>query len=141
LGLYNMDEGAFELQGAWSDQSMNVLSRPARDGSNYGFVVTRFQLTDGQTLEAFADKQLQDHSQMLRGYELVGRRASVIGKLPAIEAKIRWIDDKNAMFHYLAYVSYFGRVIMFTASSYARNAEDCEQVVTHILSTAKFRER
>ena len=35
MGLYNIDEGAFELPGTWSDQSINVLGRPAPDGSNY----------------------------------------------------------------------------------------------------------
>jgi hypothetical protein len=141
VGLYNIDEGVFELPGSWSDQTINVLGRPAPDGSNFGIVVTRFQLLDGQSVEAFADKHLQDHSQMLRGFELLGRRSSVIGSLAAVEAKIRWVDDAHAMFHHLAFVGYYGRVVVFTASSYAKNAEDCEKLMSRVLATAKFRER
>ena len=141
MGLYNIDEGAFELPGTWSDQSINVLGRPAPDGSNFGLVVTRFALQDGQNLEAFADKHVEDHAQTLRGFELLGRRAGVIGKLPAVEAKIRWLNDTHAMFHYLAFVGYYGRVVVLTASSYASNSEECEKLMTRVLATARFRER
>src|SRR5262249_2774368 len=136
----NIDEGAFELPGAWRDESINVLGHPAPDGSNFGIVVTRFAL-DGQSLEAFADKHLAAHAQTLRGFELLGRRASVVGNLPAVEAKIRWVDDKNAMFHHMAFIAYYGRVVLFTGSSYAKNSEDCEKLLAKVLSTAKFRER
>lgn len=141
MGLYNIDEGVFELPGAWSDQTITVLSHPAPDGSNFGLVVTRSQLQEGQTLHAFADKHLDDHAKTLRGFELIGRRESTIGKLPAVEVKIRWINDARAMFHQLAFVAYYGRVLTFTASSWAQNAEACEKLMTRVLSTAKFRER
>lgn len=141
MGLYNMDEGVFELPGTWSDQSINVLGHPAPDGSNFGLVVTRVGLQEGQSLEAFADKNLADHAQTLRGFELLGRRAGVVGNLPSVEAKIRWVDGTHAMFHQLAYVAYYGRVVTFTASSYAKNAEECEKLLTRVLATAKFRER
>ena len=118
-----------------------MLSRPAPDGSNFGLVVTRSQLPEGQSLAAFADKHLDDHAKALRGFELLGKRQSVIGNLPAIEVKVRWIDEKNAMFHHLAFVAYYGRVLVFTASSYAKNAEDCEKLITLVLASAKFRER
>ncbi len=104
-------------------------------------MVTRFALQDGQSLEEFADKHVEDHAQTLRGFELLGRRAGLIGKLAAVEAKIRWINDANAMFHYLAFVGYYGRVVVLTASSYARNSEDCEKLMTRVLATARFRER
>jgi hypothetical protein len=141
MGLYNIDEGVFELPGSWRDESITVLGHPAPDGSSFGIVVTRFQLADGQSLEAFADKHLAQHAQTLRGFELLGRRAGVVGNLPAVEAKIRWVDAKHAMFHQLAFVAYYGRVVLFTASSYAKNAEDCEKLLGRVLSTAKFRER
>jgi hypothetical protein len=141
VGLYNVDEGVFELPGKWSDQSITVLGHPAPDGSNFGIVITRFQLLDGQSVEAFAEKHLADHAQTLRGFELIGRRASIVGNLPAVEAKIRWVDGAHAMFHHLAFVAYYGRVVVFTASSYAKNAEDCEKLLGKVLSTAKFRER
>jgi hypothetical protein len=141
VGLYNIDEGAIDLPGAWSDQSINVLGQPVGDGSNFGIVVTRFDLQEAQTVEAFANKHLEDHAQILRGFELLGRRNAVIGNLPAVEAKIRWIDGANAMFHYIAFVAYYQRVVLFTASSYAKNAEACEKLTVRILATAKFRER
>jgi len=141
VGLYNIDEGVIDLPGTWSDQSINVLGRPAPDGSNFGLVVTRFLLQDGQTLESFADKHLEDHAQTLRGFEALGRRSSVVGKLPAVEAKIRWLNDTHAMFHYLAFVSYYARIVVLTASSYAKNAADCEALMTRVLASARFRER
>jgi hypothetical protein len=141
VGAYNIYEGVFDLPGAWSDQSVNVLSRTAGDGSRVGVVITRFAPPDGQTLEAYADQQLAQHSQTLRGYELLARRSSHVGKLPAVEVKIRWIDDRDAMFHHIAYVSYFGRLLIFTASSRASAQQDCERLVTQILESAKFRER
>jgi hypothetical protein len=141
VGVYNIDEGMLDLPGTWNDQSINVLGRPVGDGSNFGVVVTRFQLQDEQTVEAFATKHLEDHAQILRGFELLGRRGSVIGNLPAVEAKIRWVDGANAMFHYIAFVAYYKRVLLFTASSYAKNAEECEKLMIRILATAKFRER
>jgi hypothetical protein len=141
MGLYHIDEGVFELPGTWSDQTVTVLARPARDGSNFGLVVTRALLPEGQSLEAFADKHLDDHAKALRGFELLGRRQSLIGNLPAIEAKVRWVDEKNAMFHHLAFVAYYARVLIFTASSYAKNAEDCEKLIALVLASAKFRER
>jgi hypothetical protein len=141
VGLYHIDEGVFEIPGGWRDQTINVLSRPAPDGSNFGLVVTRFQLADGQTIEAFAEAHLAEHAQTLRGFELLGKRASVIGNLPSVEAKLRWINDKHAMFHHIAFVAYYGRVVVFTASSYAKNAEECEKLLGKVLANAKFRER
>jgi hypothetical protein len=141
VGTYNIDEAAFELPGVWEDKTVHILSTPAPDGSNYGLIINRASLAEGQSLGAFVEKHLTELSRMLRGYELIGQRESVIGGLPATEAKLTWINDGRAIFHYMAVVAYGGLVVIFTASSLAKYAESCEQLMSELLPTLRFRER
>jgi hypothetical protein len=139
--VYNIDEGVLSLPGTWDDQSVNVLATPAPDGSNFGLVITRFKLTEKQSLSAFVDKHLEEHAQSLRAFELLGRRQTVLGELPAIEAKVRWLKDRDMMFHRLAFIEYYRRVVVVTASSLFKNAAACEGLMDTVLPTLRFRER
>ena len=86
MGVYNIDEGVLGLPGSWTDRTINVLGHPASDGSNFSLVLTRAELSAGQSIEAFADQQLQEHAQTLRGFEY-GKRSRMVGNLPSVEAK------------------------------------------------------
>jgi hypothetical protein len=146
VALYNIDEAVLELPGGgggggWSDSTVNILGTPAPDGSNFGVVVTRQKLQEGQSFAAYVEKHLAEHSQTLRGFELLGQRENVIGGLPAIEAKLTWLNDRTAFFHHIAFMSYYGTVLIVTGSSLAKNAEGCELLMGEILSTIRFRER
>jgi hypothetical protein len=141
VGLYNIDEGAFELPGAWDDQTLNILSTPAPDGSNFGVIIARNKLNEGQSLGAFVDKHLEEHSRALRGFELLGQRESVIGGVPAMEAKLTWLKDGVAVFHHMAFIEYYGVVLIVTGSSLARHAGSCEQLMGELLPTLRLRER
>lgn len=141
MRVYNIDEGVLTLPGSWEDQSVNILATPAPDGSNFGIVITRFHLAEKESLAAFVDKHLAENAQLLRGFELLGRRDAVVGSLPAVEAKIRWLKDRQMMFHHMAFVEYYRRVVVVTASSLVQNADACEQLMDGVLPTIQFRER
>lgn len=168
MGLYNIDEAVFELpsanaegavsgasaegavsgaspegavSGAWEDQTVNILGTPAPDGSNFGLVVARLKPESGQPLHALADQYLLEHERKLRGFELLGRRESVIGGLPAVEAKITWLNEGRAIFNHIAFIMYYGTVMIFTGSSLAKYAESCEQMMSELFPTLRFRER
>ena len=142
MALYNINEAVFELPGpSWDDQTINILGTPAPDGSNFGVVVARFKLQEGQSLAVFVDKHLEEHSQTLRGYELLGRRDSVIAGLPAVEVKLKWLNEGNAIFHRVAFIGYYELVVVLTGSSLVKNAGDCELLMDAILPTLRFRER
>lgn len=141
MGTYNINEAAFELPGVWDDKTVNILGAPAPDGSNYRLVVTRMDLEEGQALPAFVEKHLLEQSRQLRGFELLGQRESVIGDLPAMEAKLSWLSDGKAVFQYVAFVQYYKGVVIFTGSSLAKYAESCEELMGELLPTLRFRER
>jgi hypothetical protein len=150
MGLYNIDEAVFELpsasadgavSGAWEDQTVNILGTPAPDGSNFGLVVARLKGEAGQPLHALAEKYLGEHERKLRGFELLGRRESVIGGLPAVEAKLTWLNDGKAIFNHVAFIMFYGTVLIFTGSSLAKHAERCEQMMGELFLTLRFRER
>jgi hypothetical protein len=138
VNLYNADECVFELQDGWRDQTVNMLSLEV-EKTRYGFVINRDPLPEGKELPDFVEKHLKDISRKFRGFKIVGRREATIGGQPALEAKMQWLHDGQAMFHYQAFVVYYGVVMSFTATSRASHSKECERWMGEILSTLKFR--
>ena len=134
MSTYNTNEASFEIPDDWGDQSLNVFAGP----TGLGFVVSRDELGE-QGLDEFVAKHLTTQSQKLRGYRLLGKRESLVGNLPAIEAKFQWRHERGVMFHHQAFLSYFGTVVTYTASSPIARAEACEAQMAKILGSMRFR--
>ena len=136
MARYLLNEGSFEF-GRYTDESMNILARPAPDGSRFGLIVTRIAHQGG--LAEFVEKHLAQHARELPAYEFVGQRETHIDGEPAIEAKFRWFADPRMVFHHLAYVLWGPQVLVFTASSLVVFADECEAILDEALTSFSFR--
>ncbi len=139
--IFNFDEGVLELPGAWADSTVNVLSRPMLDGTQLAVVLTRVPLKKELDLEGFVDRNIETQKQSMRGWEMLGRRPAVLGNLPGVELKIKWLHDGKMVFHHAAYAVYYDKVLVITGSCAVKFAEECESLMNRILPTLKFRER
>jgi hypothetical protein len=136
---YHLDEAVVDLPEDCTDETIHVLRRPASDGSHYGLVINRQPAEPEDDLRALAEQSLKEQERNLRGYRLLGQRDSFVGGLPAIEAKLTWRHESGILFHHQAYVLLPGKLLIFTASSRAALAEECEGFLASMLASVRFR--
>lgn len=141
MSEYHFNEGAIDLPGSWRDASAQVLGTPAPDGSQIGLVITREPLASADAFAATVERQVTDQSRELRGFTLLGRRDSEILGLPVHEVKFQWKHEIGMMFHHQAFLALHGQLLLFTASSLAKFADECEARMVHVLGSLRIRER
>ncbi len=140
MALYNMDEAVFTIDDGWADQTVHILARPAPDGTKYGLVIGR-DPAQGRTIEQFVKMHVKQQEQQLRGYRLLGEGPETIGTLPGYALRITSTHEGKVLFHYQAFALHYDVIITFTATSMAKLAKPCEQWMTEVLGTLKFRKR
>jgi hypothetical protein len=140
MSVFHMDEGVLDIPAHWSDRTINVLMSSKGDSSDFSLVVSRDDL-EGREFRTYLAGQLKALSKQLPSFRLLGDEESTVGGLPALEARMTWSSDRGTMYQHQAYVPYYDKVLIFTATTHLRLAADCDATLAHVLSTAQLRRR
>jgi hypothetical protein len=138
---YFINEASFELDGAWQDETVQLLTSTDGRGDRTALVMSRAPLAEGDTVAAYADRMVKGQSQELRGYELVKRREAELDGRPSLELKFKWDAAAQPVFQQQTFVERDGTLITFSLTSALKSAERAEAWFDEILSTVRFRSR
>lgn len=92
MARYAHDGVSFDVPRDWDDKCMAAFAAPIAPGakSAANVVMTRDTLKSGETLAQYTDKQLVDLAKQLTHFDLVGRKETTLGELPAVELRFSW---------------------------------------------------
>jgi hypothetical protein len=134
-------EVGFDLPRDWDDRSVVAFAAPEREGAAVAanVVMTRDALGAGETLGAYADRQLVELAQRLDGFELRARREFKLAGHDAIELAFGWQGEAAPLEQRMMLVANRKRVVMsFTATSARSEMQKNDAVFDRIFSSIRF---
>ena len=87
MARYESHDLSFDVPRDWVDRSVVAYAAPLPPGHAIApnVVMTRDQLGPGETLRAYADRQLVELARRLDGFNLASRDERTFGASPAVE--------------------------------------------------------
>ena len=140
MAAYHTDELTLEVPDDWVDRSINLFVSGAGSRAPVSVVVTRDPL-GGEELAAFVSRQLGELKKKLPKLLLLGQRDRRVGPLFGLEARLQWLHQGSLMYQHQVYVPYYGEALIFTASSAAKLAPQCDASLDQIIASIKLRKQ
>ena len=139
-----MNEGAFEVEEGWHDQSVTALSFPAGvTPAEASLTVTREPLgqTGNGALGSYIDRQLIKLAKTCPDFELVARTNSEISAKPSQTIEFTWRTPDGAPVRQRQTVVANGPVaLVFTATSKADRFERFATLFEKTIASFQFRQ-
>src|SRR5262245_6024220 len=121
MPTYVMNEGAFDVPGAWQDRSVTALSFPAgAQKSDATLTVTRDPSSRTTvSLPAYVDKQLVDMAKSCPRFDLITREDLALAGTHAQLVEYTWRTPDGTQVHQLQVVTLMpaGDALVFTATA------------------------
>jgi hypothetical protein len=131
----------FDVPRDWEDRTIVVFSAPARPGQERttNIVVTREALDGDDTLESYADHQLELLADRMDDFELGERESRPIGGRPATLLRITSSSDGVSFEQRMALVELAGRVVAtFTLTIPEQDVAQMAPLYERILGTIRI---
>jgi hypothetical protein len=136
---YEGQDLAFDLPRDWEDKTVVAFSAPGKVGLAPNVVVTRDALADGETLAAYADRQLVELAKRLDAFDLHQRRDLNLGGHAAIELSFGWQGQVAALEQRLVMAANRARkVITLTTTTAKADAKKNDPIFDRILLSVRF---
>jgi hypothetical protein len=130
---------AFDVPRDWEDKTVVAFSAPGRAGVAPNVVVTRDALGEGETLRAYADRQLVELAKRLDGFDLHERRDLNLGGHAAIELAFGWQGQTTALEQRLVMAANRARqVVTLTTTTAKADAKKNDPIFDRILLSVRF---
>lgn len=139
--MYHFAEGALELPDGFTDRTVNLFESK-REGGTVVVSITRDAMPVGLTLEAVANRFLDEMSTRLRRFELQRRASSEIGFLPAVEVHYTFFHPDGGLVSQLqAFIQHGDRLILVAMTGPAKLLPGTTKEFKALLESIKFRMR
>ena len=132
---YTTGDVAFDLPDGWIDRTINVFYRPTGEQGQFSFVIHRETSPPDEDLETYATRQIQQLSENLAEFHLIGRLSTAVSRRLSIRLDFTWQsqDQKIRQRQYFVYAN--GTVLTLTASSSEVLFTALERDITDIVRT------
>jgi hypothetical protein len=144
MAAFHMHECMIDIDAAWTDKSINVLTREHADKSVSTLVIARDELT--MDLEIFVDTALRQVSRQLPRYQVLARGPREVGPITGYEVKFQWRNKGIDVHQHQVFVPVdvsapapSRRVVTFTLSGPRKFQAALESELDAILSDVKIR--
>jgi hypothetical protein len=137
---YEDDALQFDLPRDWQDRTIVAYAAPLRPGQERtsNLVMTREELGQTDTLASYVDRHVQQLTERLEGFELIGRESRPLGQRPAVALRIRSGEEKSKLEQLLVMVELPRRVVAsFTMTAPDEDAEQMLPLFERILGTVR----
>ncbi len=107
---YRIQEGDLLLPESATDQSVSAFgltlgAAPPGQSPEFSFVISRQPLASGLTAHTYADQQVQNFPQILRGFQLIERSALPVSGQAAALLELTWQSDHGPMYQRQAIIA------------------------------------
>jgi hypothetical protein len=136
---YDGKDLAFDLPRDWEDKTVVAFAAPTKTGVAPNVVVTRDALGDGETLAAYADRQLVELAKRLDGFDLHHKKDLVLGGHAAIELSFGWQGQSGPLEQRLVMAANRARqVSSFTTTTAKVDVRKNDPIFDRILLSVRF---
>jgi hypothetical protein len=137
---------SFETPQNWVDRTIVAYAAPSDDKGREAapnFVMTRERMREGDSLRSHADRQLLELGRLLKDFDLLESKETVLGGQPAVFLRYTWMGHYGRLSQTVTIVEREhperGRVAAsFTTTSKTEDAPKTTAVFADILKSVKF---
>lgn len=138
MGRFRVDEGCFDLQGAWQDRSVTMLV-PAGLPQGVNLVLTRDQLPPGAGLQDHLARQMMSMRRDLTGLTVLADSETRLDGRSAHLLEFRWANRSVPLYQMLLIVVDGDRLLNFTATAPGQLADQpVRQALWQAISSFTF---
>jgi hypothetical protein len=141
MAIYASPDLQFAYPPDWQDRSVVAFAAPPDPSWKLipNFVVTRDVAADGETIFAYADRQLVMMAQQLNGFSLVRRSAITLGGHESVEMVISWHSGQGVVEQRQVMVlTPDRRIFSFVGTALQSDVPNLARTFDLILSTIRF---
>jgi len=130
MARYESHDLSFDVPRDWVDRSVVAYAAPLPPGHAIApnVVMTRDQLGPGETLRAYADRQLVELARRLDGFKLGSRDERTFGASQAVELRFEWQSPSGPLDQRLLMIGVPGRAVLSLTATTPE--EDAGRMVT-----------
>lgn len=138
MPIYEIDELSFDVPEGYEDKSLNVFVPASQAGGPFSITVSRTPRSE-DPLAVQVQSMLDEMEDKLPRTRVVAQRERLVGNMPGREARVHTADDKLAVYQRLAFVNYYGTLLMFTVSSTRAMSNRCDGIAERLVQNIKFK--
>lgn len=141
MTTYNANEFVCTLPDELKDRTLNVFALRDDGPSDFNLVVSRDELSVGETPEAYIAKQLRMLSERVAGVTIVAQSRVLVDGEPAVLVDFYWSAPEGTMYQRQVTVQVPGsaRVVVLTGTTRQPLAGRYEQMMNGVLADLHFR--
>ncbi len=140
MARYHIHEGSYDLPASFRDESVIIHSiGEPRGPAQYGLVMTRASLDEGEDLFNFAERQLAELDRSLPGLTVKDRRQREVDGELALEAEYTWSADRGTMHQRQVYLPAKDCVLVITASALGAIPSEHDTELDALLASFRLR--
>lgn len=139
MSLYQINEGAIDLPDDWADRSMNVFTPDESENPEWNIVVSRDKLEEGETLDGYLEKQLEEMPKALPRFRLQSNEETRLDDFPARRVVSTWIGEGGTVRQKQTVIVKDGKSLVFTFTVLERLHQKYENVLDEFLNSFVLR--
>jgi hypothetical protein len=142
MSIYYINEAAFDLPDVgFIDRTVTSFEIITPSNRAHSLTVNRSPIPDDRDLGALVDANVRDADRRLRGHKVLFRRELEIGSCPAIEIAAEWRGKMAGVYTRQAHLDADGCWLVFAGSAPLDDRAACDEIMDHVLSTLRLRDR
>ena len=139
MSSYHINEGTIELPDAWTDRTMNVFTPDESENPEWNIVVSRDKLDEGETLDAYLDKQLKEMPKVLSRFQVKSNEEIEVNGYSARKVVSMWVGEKGTLWQKQFVFATDGKSLVFTFSVLERLHKKHENILDEFIESFKMR--
>jgi hypothetical protein len=138
MSLYRVQEGSFELDGAWQDRSVTMLV-PAGLPEGVNLILTRDELPPGLGFDDHLARQMMTLRREMPGFTPLEDSPAQLDGRPARLVEFRWVNREVPLYQMMLVAQDEDRLLNFTASCPGAAADaETRKALWKAISSFKF---
>jgi len=139
MSLYHINEGTIDLPDDWTDRSMNIFTPDESENPEWNIVVSRDKLGEGETLDGYLEKQLEEMPKALPRFRLQSNEETTLHDFPARRVESTWIGENGTIRQKQTVMVKNGKSLVFTFTVLERLHLKYENILDEFLESFVLR--
>ena len=139
MASYLSNDLAFEVDGAFTDETVDILASPLDNGGELGVWISREPLPAGQSVGEAARGWIANRRERLDGYEVLGERQGEVAGAESLEFSARFRDDDTIVYERQTHLAVAGVWYCATARAPMVERDACDETMDRIVETLLVR--
>ena len=138
--IFRFDEGELSIPEEWVDQSINVLSSGATDGSAFTFSMSRDQMPWGMSYDQYVDREVGKLKKTLKDFEPLREITHALANTKCRVIEYKWAAPQAEIHQIMTMVLIKQKILVITATMPGGMSKEQENGLKTILESLTLNE-